>query len=88
MLPRRIREEWNGKSFDDFYCFITSYYPLSDYNFGGSGQLYFNTGLSVNQMENGMEIQARNDIVISTGLYVDDDNIVRDHVGDIYEDED
>lgn len=77
MLSRRLREKWDGKSLDNFITFLQKLYPLGQVEYGGGGGIVYNTGLSSDVIINGVVYVGKSDIVIVTGMYVDDDNNVK-----------
>ena len=77
MLSRRLREKWDGKSLDNFITFLQKLYPLGQVEYGGGGGIVYNTGLSSDVIIDGVVYVGKSDIVIVTGMYVDDDENVK-----------
>lgn len=77
MLSRRLREKWDGKSLDNFITFLQKLYPLGQVEYGGGGGIVYNTGLSSDVIIDGVVYVGKSDIVIVTGMYVDDDENIK-----------
>lgn len=74
MMSKSVRERFVGQYRSDLESYLLRLFPLGEMKFNGHGGLVFNTGLSANHSQGAVVIEGANDVVIITGMYVDDDD--------------